>query len=110
MLAGGVRGAHDAPMDTLSLGLRGIVLGLVSATLMIASCGQQVPAVIRVEGASCAQACQHGRDLHCPFAEPTPNGATCETWCEEGRTKHTGMDTSCVAGIVTCEQSSRCVR
>lgn len=49
----------------------------------------------------CEQACQHLRQMRCPSAEPTPDGATCETFLCEAH----GVKARCIVRASSCDEA-----
>ena len=62
-----------------------------------------------VEGATCADACNHMAILGCEEAKPTPKGATCVEVCEN--VQNSGVMTwnlDCLMGTKSCAQVDVC--
>jgi hypothetical protein len=84
-----------------------IGIWILSFPLVLASCAtySSIPPVPLTPGttATCAQACQHRRELGCASAQPTQQGGTCEAVCENAETSgYTSENPSCLAQVKSC--------
>lgn len=59
------------------------------------------------KGATCADVCAHGAEMHCLWAEPTPKGATCREVCENAQ-EWQGWNLDCRASALNCESTDAC--
>lgn len=91
---------------------------LAAICLVLAACHPEPEPVVMPVGADagdlCSAACARGRQLHCAFAEPTPDGATCEAFCAADKADPTTRLTSrylgCLASLKACSGETRCAR
>lgn len=94
-------------------------MGFLTLALYVSGCPRPLPAIDPnpyvddepVDGGreyTCADACQRGYQLGCPFAEPTPDGASCLDVCVISKTSSRPWNLACRSKITSCQGAYAC--
>jgi hypothetical protein len=81
---------------------------LVATVLLSTGCSPKADPNYPDSPEGCAAACEHGRDLGCEFAQPSPRGVACEVICQNAEDEGRMWQTPCLAKAESCEQADRC--
>lgn len=99
------------------LKVQAVLIGFLALALYVSGCPRPLPAIDPnpyvnepTDGGreyTCADACQRGYQLGCPFAEPV-DGASCLDVCVMSKTKSAPWNLTCRSNITSCKGAYAC--
>lgn len=83
----------------------------IATLLLVACCSPPKPPrnTIPYDAATCEQACENARAMHCAVGDPTPKTkASCEAVCHNAIDHGNPYPAGCIAAATTCEAADAC--
>lgn len=95
-------------LEKLAIGVLA-ALAAFGVGLVVTGC-RTFPPPKPIDGAAtCADACDRGTVLGCPWAAPTPNGETCVEVCENAVASGlVALGLGCMASAGSCSEADAC--